>query len=38
MQGSPANAVATLEAALVQHPDDERIKYWLEEMRRTAAR
>ena len=34
MQGRTADAVATLEAALLKHADDQRIKYWLEEMRR----
>jgi tetratricopeptide (TPR) repeat protein len=37
MQGRTADAVGTLEAALLEHPDDERIKYWLEEMRRAPA-
>jgi predicted Zn-dependent protease len=38
MQGRTADAVATLETALLKHPDDERIEYWLEEMRRDAPR
>jgi tetratricopeptide (TPR) repeat protein len=37
MQGRTADAVATLEASLRKHPDDARIKYWLEEMRRAPA-
>ena len=37
MQGRTADAVATLEAALLKHADDQRIKYWLAEMRRAPA-
>ena len=38
MQGRMSDSIATLEAALVKHPDDSRIRYWLEEMRRAPAR
>ena len=34
MQGNVAGAIATLEAALAQHPGDSRVTYWLEEVRR----
>jgi len=36
MQGNVAGSIATLEAALVQHPGDARVTYWLEEVRRTS--
>jgi lysophospholipase L1-like esterase len=38
MQGNVDGSIATLEAALGQHPGDSRVTYWLEEMRRTSAR
>jgi tetratricopeptide (TPR) repeat protein len=38
MQGRVSDSIATLEAALAKHPDDERITYWLEEMRQAPAR
>lgn len=38
MQGRVSDSIATLEAALARHPDDQRITYWLEEMRQTPAR
>jgi len=38
MQGSVADSIATLEAALKQFPGDERVKHWLEEMRRQSGR
>jgi len=37
MQGQRAESIATLEAALAQHPGDSRIAYWLEEVRRASA-
>jgi tetratricopeptide (TPR) repeat protein len=37
MQGDVTGSVATLEAALKQHPGDARITYWLEEVRRAAS-
>jgi cytochrome c-type biogenesis protein CcmH/NrfG len=36
MQGRIADSIATLEAILAEHPDDERAKFWLGEMRRQA--
>jgi hypothetical protein len=36
MQGRVKNSIATLEAVLAEHPDDERAQYWLSEMRRRA--
>ncbi len=36
MQGNVAGSVATLEAALKQHPGDSRVTYWLEEVRRAS--
>ncbi len=36
MQGDVAGAIATLEAALVRHPGDSRVTYWLEEVRRAS--
>ena len=37
MQGRLPDSIATLEAALAQHPDDSRVQFWLGEMRREAA-
>jgi tetratricopeptide (TPR) repeat protein len=37
MQGDVTGSVATLEAALKQHPGDSRVTYWLEEVRRAAS-
>ena len=37
MQGRVAESIATLEAVLARHPEDERAQYWLGEMRREAA-
>jgi len=37
MQGRAADAIATLEAARARFPEDERVKYWLAEVRRQAA-
>jgi predicted Zn-dependent protease len=37
MQGRTADSIATLEAILAEHPDDERTQFWLGEMRRQAA-
>lgn len=36
MQGRVQDSIATLEAVLAEHPDDERAQYWLGEMRRRA--
>lgn len=36
MQGRVTESIATLEAVLARHPDDERAQYWLGEMRREA--
>jgi tetratricopeptide (TPR) repeat protein len=33
MQGRVQDSIATLEAVLAEHPDDERAQYWLGEMR-----
>jgi tetratricopeptide (TPR) repeat protein len=38
MQGNVDGSIATLEAALGQHPGESRVIYWLEEMRRASAR
>jgi tetratricopeptide (TPR) repeat protein len=38
MQGNVAASVATLEAALVKHPGDSRVTYWLEEVKRAERR
>jgi hypothetical protein len=37
MQGRVADSIATLEAILADHPDDERAQFWLGEIRRQAA-
>ena len=37
MQGRVQDSIATLEAAARLAPDDERVRYWLGEMRRAAA-
>jgi Tfp pilus assembly protein PilF len=37
MQGRIEDSIATLEGVLAEHPDDERAKFWLGEMRREAA-
>jgi tetratricopeptide (TPR) repeat protein len=37
MQGNTAGSIATLEAALAQHPGDSRVTYWLGEMRRATS-
>jgi tetratricopeptide (TPR) repeat protein len=37
MQGNVVGSIATLEAALKQHPGDSRVTYWLEEVRRAAS-
>jgi hypothetical protein len=36
MQGRAQDSIATLEAVLAEHPEDERAQYWLGEMRRKA--
>jgi tetratricopeptide (TPR) repeat protein len=37
MQGDVAGSIATLEAALEQHPGDSRVTFWLEEVRRATS-
>ena len=38
MQGLIPDCIATLEAALQKHPEETRVKYWLDSVRQAAAR